>query len=170
MCPLTRRCAISRSVKNASSRGARVLIVRSGRQFRPGAGRRVRAVRARGQVPVGGARGDVTQVGGQQRQLGLHVDAVAIPVDQRLHRKGMPEIMKARRTSIVARRESGLPDQAREHAAHVVAEQTCSDTGSEEARRFRFGSSRIPPGSVGGQGFGWLWGAAGSVGIYRTWT
>jgi len=62
----------------------------------------------RGQVPVGGTRGDMTQVGGQQRQLGLHVDAVAVPIDQGLHRKGMSEVMQAGRTSTVTRRESGL--------------------------------------------------------------
>jgi len=42
----------------------------------------VEQLRGAGQIPVGVARVDVAEIGGQRRHVGLHVQAVSIPVEQ----------------------------------------------------------------------------------------
>ena len=64
-----------------------------------------------GQVPVGMRRGDVAEHGGQDRQPGLHVDAVLVPVPDRQDREGMPEIMNARRALARRNADAGVNQQ-----------------------------------------------------------
>src|SRR6266568_237419 len=45
------------------------------------------------EVPVGGLRVDMPQVGGEQGQLGLHVVALLVPPDQCAYRKSVTKIM-----------------------------------------------------------------------------
>ena len=90
------RWPMSRSVKNACTVAVIAVIadtvLAAGVEPVDGLGEQLR----RGlEIPVGVRRGDVAQIGGQQRQPGGDVAAVAIPVQQGVHREGVPQIMRA---------------------------------------------------------------------------
>ena len=73
----------------------------------------------RGQVVVGAGRVDVAHVGRQRRQAGLHVGAGRVPVQQRAHRKAVPDVMHARPTARRARLKADRADEASEHAVNA---------------------------------------------------
>ena len=77
----------SRSVKNACRVGASAVELAS----RRGSSRRPQGeqLRSGGQVPVGGVRVDVAEIGGQQGQAGLHVLPGSIGVEQAADGEGM---------------------------------------------------------------------------------
>lgn len=48
-----------------------------------------------GQIPVGVGHIGVAEVGGQQRQVGLHIDAVAIPTLEGHNSEAVPQVVWA---------------------------------------------------------------------------
>ena len=104
MCGLAFVCRASRSVKNPCRIGARSVTMPPARPacgLEP-AGGQGEELRDGLQVPVGGLRVDVAEPGGQQREPGLDVPAVAVPVQQRRDGEGMPQVVQPR-----ARRPGG---------------------------------------------------------------
>ena len=97
VCGLARRWVISRSVKNACSSGARLVIEApaslSARLGRGGVGHELGG---RGQIPVGVGRVGVPEVGRQHRHPRRDVEAVAIPAQQRVDRERVPQVVDAR--------------------------------------------------------------------------
>ncbi len=98
---LTRRWVINRSVKklcivaaiNVTTAPLRVAVVGVGRgEGGELAGSESEQLGGGGQIPVGGSRVAVTEIGRQRRETGLDVLAVAIPADQRVHGERVAQI------------------------------------------------------------------------------
>src|SRR5262249_58489339 len=52
-------------------------------------------LRSRGQVVLGGEKREVAKIGGQERQLGLDIGAVAIPAEEAMDGTGVTKVMDA---------------------------------------------------------------------------
>src|SRR5258708_994415 len=87
------------------------------------------------EVPVGGAWLNVAQVGRQRRQARLNVFAVAIPVDEGVHRERVAQIVDVRNDGRLRSDASGggeLPKRDQD----VLIEEAGADDRDEKAGRF----------------------------------
>ena len=89
------------------------------------------------EVPVGAGRVDVPEIRGQQRHPPVDVLTGPVPVQQRVHGKGMPEIMWARAGASAAAFQPDLADQLDERRVELLASHPPSPRGQEERRRGR---------------------------------
>lgn len=55
----------------------------------------VQQLRGHGQIGLGPREIDVTQIGSQKGKTGLHLGALAVPGDETMDSKGVPQIMQA---------------------------------------------------------------------------
>src|SRR6266487_2896590 len=86
------------------------------------------------EVPVGGPRLHVTQVGRQRRQAGLNVFAVAIPVDQRVNSERVAQIVNVRADRRLSSDASGL-GELQKRDQNIRVEEAGADDRDEEAGR-----------------------------------
>ena len=73
------------------------------------------------EVPVGGLRVDVSEPGGQQREPGLHVLAVAVPVQHGGDGEHVPQVVQPRERAARAGRRCRPPRSARRTCAGYCA-------------------------------------------------
>ena len=102
---------VRRSVKNACSVGAIRVIARPPGVVEQSGGVREQLGR-RGEIGVGVAGLAVAEVGRKPRQPALDVDAGAVPIEQRAHREGVPEVVQSS-AGPGRRRRSGLVQSRR---------------------------------------------------------
>ena len=100
-------------------------------------GRRREQFRGGGEVPVGGGRVGVAEVGRQERQLRRDVDVGAVPVAQRGHREAVPQPVDSRAGCACRGGDSGAGEQFGEGVVHAAVEQPGAAGGDEEAARAR---------------------------------
>src|SRR6266540_1016851 len=84
------------------------------------------------QIPIRAGRVDVTEIGGEQRHPPVDVLAGLLPVEQRPHREGVPEIVWPRAAAGAAALQADLADQLRERLVELLAGDPSSSRGDEE--------------------------------------
>src|ERR1700730_12660373 len=103
------------------------------------------------EIPVGGTWLHVAQVGRQRRQAGLNAFAVAIPVEQRVHRERVAQIVNVsadRRLSPDASYVSELPKRDQ----NIRVQEASADDRDEKAGRFARRLKLVTQAGIGGQG------------------
>ena len=85
----------------------------------------------------------VTQIGRQQRHVGIDVDAGPIPLDQGAHREGVSQVVETGPTA-TGLIETGVADQPREEAVDATSVEPSAGRRQEEAGRFGVGTAPVP--------------------------
>ena len=106
----------------------------------------------RREIPVGIGRVAVAEQGGQHRQPGLHVHAVPVPGQQRVHRQRVAEAVQAGPACLRAGLQAGLADQPGEDVVDVLADQPGPGSGHQQARRPGVGKALIAELPILGEG------------------
>ena len=102
-----------------------------------GQGSRYRNNPGIGVIPVRPLRVRVTQPGGQLRQPGLHVGALAIPADEGVHGERVPEPVDSRPAAVRAGPDPGPAQEDLEHLLRGLVVQAVAGGVDEQGRLTR---------------------------------
>ena len=89
---------------------------------------------------------------GEQRQLGLDIETVAVPLKQRPHSKAMPEVVQPWAAPRRARCETGGSDQPGKHVMYAGLAQTSGAERDQERVAARLHETLVAQPCIVGEG------------------
>src|SRR6266545_1514470 len=87
------------------------------------------------EVPVGGCGADVAEDRGQQRQAGVDVRALAVPLDQLAHREAVAQVVDPGPAALPAGLQAGAAGQLGKRSVHRALAQPGAADGDQQGRR-----------------------------------